>query len=284
MPERLPVIAAIPNYNMGQQLKPLLPELAQQDYADIFVLDDASTDGSREVVEDFNHGNGVRFVTSAENKGAGPTRNLIIGALGYEAIIHFLDADITLKTERIPEVVHDIMPSESVGFVGGLALTPEGTQSVWNYGPRQGLRGDIGAFLQMKIDPLVATNPEKGKALRKRFDELLTDWPDPFSEPIRRQVFWNIEQNLLISSDIFAQVGGFNNTLREHEIQDLAIRLHDKGLPRWFDPSISVQHKNEQTVRDYNRQAAMFKAELRIARMQGIRNWLLPNGKFKAEL
>jgi GT2 family glycosyltransferase len=89
---------------------------------------------------------------------------------------------------------------------------------------------------------------------------------------------------LLINSDVFTEVGGFNDTLREHEIQDLAIRLHDKGLSRWFDPSISVQHKNEQNVRDYNRQAAMFRAELRIARMQGIRNWLLPNGKFKAEL
>ncbi len=284
MPERLPVVAAIPNYNMGQQLAALLPELAQQDYADVFVLDDASTDGSREVVESFNHGSGVHFVAGAENKGAGPTRNLIIGALGYNAVIHFLDADITLKTERIPEVVYDMMPSEPVGFVGGLALAPEGTQSVWNYGPRQGMRGDMGASLQMKIEPLVNSDPEKGKALRKRFEGLLADWPDPFSVPVRRQVFWNIEQNLLISSDVFAEVGGFNETLREHEIQDLAIRLYDKGLPRWFDPSISVQHKNEQNVRAYNRQVAVFRTELRIARMQGIRNWFLPNGKFRAEL
>lgn len=284
MPEILPVVAAIPNYNMGQQLATLLPELAQQDYADVFILDDASTDGSREVVEDFNHGSGVHFVAGAENKGAGPTRNLIIGALGYKAVIHFLDADITLKTERIPEVAQDIMPSKAVGFVGGLALTPEGTQSVWNYGPRQGLRGDMGAPIQMKIEPLVTTDPEKAKSIRQRFERLLVDWPNPFAEPTRRRVFWNIEQNLLMQSDVFAEVGGFNDTLREHEIQDLAIRLYDKGLARWFDPSIAVQHKNEQNVRDYNRQAAMFKAEVQIARMQGIRNWLLPNGKFKAEL
>ena len=77
MPERLPVVAAIPNYNMGQQLAALLPELAQQDYADVFVLDDASTDGSREVVEGFNHGSGVHFVAGAENKGAGPTRGSV---------------------------------------------------------------------------------------------------------------------------------------------------------------------------------------------------------------
>jgi len=284
MPEKLPVIAAIPNFNIGQQLTTLLPELAKQDYADVFILDDASTDDSREVVEDFNHGSGFHFVAGTENKGAGPTRNLIIGALGYNAIIHFLDADITLETERIPEVAHDIMPSEPVGFIGGLALTSEGTQNLWNYGPRQGLRADVGANIQSMIERNVTTNPEKAKALRERFSSLLEDWPDPFSEPVRRRVFWNIEQNLLVRSDVFAEVGGFDEKLREHEVQDLAIRLHNKGLKRYFDPSISVKHKNEQNVREYNRQAAMFKAEIHIARKQGFRNWLRPNGKFKAEV
>jgi hypothetical protein len=32
----LPIVAAIPNFNMGEQLEGLLPKLAQQDYADIF--------------------------------------------------------------------------------------------------------------------------------------------------------------------------------------------------------------------------------------------------------
>ena len=41
------------------------------------MLDDASTDGSREVVEGFNHGSGVHFVAGAENKGAGPTRGSV---------------------------------------------------------------------------------------------------------------------------------------------------------------------------------------------------------------
>ena len=36
MPEKLPVVAAIPNYNMGQQLVALLPELTSQGYADVF--------------------------------------------------------------------------------------------------------------------------------------------------------------------------------------------------------------------------------------------------------
>ncbi len=274
MSEKLPVVAAIPNYNMGQQLAALLPELTSQGYADVFVLDDASTDGSREVVENFNHGSGVHFVTVAENKGAGPTRNLIIGALGYDAIIHFMDADVTLKTERIPEVVYDVMPTGPVGFVGGLLLTPEGIQSVWNYGPHQGLRGDVGANIQARIEPLLINNPDKANAIRGRFSQLLEDWPDPLSAPVRRQVFWNVEANLLMRSDVFAKLGGFDEKLREHEIQDLAIRVHNIGLLGYFDPSISVLHKNEQNVREYNRLAAMLKAELYIARKHGFRSWL----------
>lgn len=284
MYKNLPVVAAIPNFNMGEQLGPLLSELAQQNYNDIFVLDDASTDGSREVVEDFNHGDGVHFVGSSENRGAGPTRNLIINALGYEALIHFLDADIKIRTQNMPEVIREIMPYRPVGFIGGLALTPEGTQNVWNYGPRQGLRADIGSAIQMKIESIAKTNTEKAINVRHRFSELLRDWPNQFVEPVRRQVFWNIEQNLVVQSDVFSKVGGFSDTLREHEIQELAIRLHNLDLPRYFDPAISVQHKNEQDVRNYNRPAAMLRAELEIARIQGFRNWMLPNGRFKAEL
>ncbi len=276
MKDRPPVVAAIPNYNMGQQLKDLLPELSKQNYADIFVLDDASTDDSREVVEGFNRGSsGVRFVTHAENRGSGSARNLIIDALGYSAIIHFLDADVSLQTERVVEVAHDIMPIEPAGFIGGLVLSSEGIQSAWNYGPRQGLRADLKASLiQNRIASLISSNPDEARALRRRFGNLLSDWPDPFSEPLRRQVFWNIEGNLLIQSDVFAKLGGFDEKLREHEIQDLAIRLNERKLERYFDPSIEVVHKNEQNVREYNRLLAMLKAELYINRKHGLRNWI----------
>jgi len=274
MSEKLPVVAAIPNYNMGQQLAGLLPILVEQNYSDVFVLDDASTDGSREVVEDLNRGSGIHFVTSSKNKGAGSARNLVIEALNYKAIIHFLDADVSPQTKHMPEIAHDIMPTEPVGFVGGIALTTEGIQSVWNYGPRQGIRADIGANIQAKIEPLITSKPDKAKAIRRRFSKLLEDWPDPLSEPVRKQVFWNIEANLLVQSNVFTEFNGFDEKLREHEIQDLAIRLHNSGLKSYFDPSISVLCKNEQNVREYNRLTAMFRAELYIARKHGLRNWL----------
>ena len=50
MTRELPVVAAIPNYNMGEHLRRLLPQVLAQHYDAVFVLDDASTDESADVV------------------------------------------------------------------------------------------------------------------------------------------------------------------------------------------------------------------------------------------
>lgn len=278
---RLPVVAAVPNYNMGEQLKELLPSLMTADYDDIYVLDDDSTDDSREVTQSISAD--IHFVRGRENKGAGANRNRILGALGHEAIIHFLDADTSLDTEGAAEVVADALPSGEFGFIGGLAKAKTGFQNVWNYGPRQSLYADIGANIQSHIEPLLETDPEKVARIRERFPRLLADWPNPFASPVRRQVYWATEQNMVVNSKTFAELGGFDETLREHEIQDLAIRMAAKGLKRYFDPSFATTHK-EVDVRPSNRLLTMMKAELRINRKHGLRNWLRPNGSFRPTL
>ena len=53
MAEQIPVVAAIPNYNMGDNLRRLLPQILAQSYDRIFVLDDASTDHGVDVVGEF---------------------------------------------------------------------------------------------------------------------------------------------------------------------------------------------------------------------------------------
>lgn len=271
----LPVVAAVPNYNMGEQLEVLLPQLRTQEYADIFVLDDASTDDSAEIVAALDVG--AVFVGSEVNQGAGATRNLIIPALSYDAIIHFVDADVDLVSTNVVEAAQELVPTTPFGFIGGLALNPEGTQNVWNYGPRQCLHSDIGAVIQDRIAAFQHTDPDKAIAIRERFDNFLADWPNPFIPPTSRPVFWGIEQNLLFQSKTFAALGGFDAKLREHEIQEVALRMQQAGLERRFDPAIAVQHKAVD-VRAYNRRLAQFKAELAIQRKFGVRNWLLPDG------
>ena len=107
MPKELPVVAAIPNYNMGENLRVLLPQVLAQRYDDVFVLDDASTDHSVDVVSEF--GNEVKLVRSPENRGAGANRNQIIGHVGDGAIIHFIDADMELETAETPAVAREMV-------------------------------------------------------------------------------------------------------------------------------------------------------------------------------
>lgn len=275
---KLPVVAAITNYNMAKELSSLLPQVVNQGYADIFVLDDASTDNSREVVQGFS---GVTFVAGKTNKGAGANRNRIIDALHYKAIVHFLDADVVLETNNTARLVQQTVPDEAFGFIGGLVNTPAGMQSVWNYGPGVGLRSDIGAQIQaLLIQPLLARHPQAAARLRRWFKGLLADWPDPLTPPARRTVNWCSEANMVVRSDIFARLGGFDKNLRETEILELAMRMHQQNLPCYFDPIVSVRHTEGQ-VRNYNRNALKMKELFKIARQFGLLHWLVSNGKPK---
>ena len=271
MSER-PVVAAVANYNIAGELARLLPDLASHGYDEIFILDDASTDGSREVVESLP--GDFRFISRSENKGAGSNRNQVIPYLPHESLVHFLDADIILQSDRMADRVRDITPKSPFGFIGNLALTKNGTQNVWNYGPRQSLRGDIGAAVQANLEPLYTSDPMRALKIRGLFSKTMEPWPNPLRPEDRKQVYWCIEQSLIIDSNVLAVTKGFSEDLREHEIQDLAIRLARVGLKSYFDPSITIQH-TEVEVRGYNRQLAMLRAEARINLKYGLRNWLL---------
>lgn len=277
----LPVVAAIPNYNMGGDLELFLPTLLEQGYSDIYVLDDASTDDSQAVVERVDAG--IRFIPKKENGGAGSARNQIIKYVGAGAIIHFMDADSVLETENTAAVANDILPQSPFGFVCGLSKDAQGMQRVWNYGPRMGLRAEIGAYLQTKINPLLRSDPDKARAIRSRFANILEDWPDPLNQPERRRVFWGAENNLLFQSDIFNEMGGFDTSLREHEMQELGLRLSYRGLKSIFDPSISVRHTAAQ-VRGYNRRNAKLAAELAIIRKHSLKDWIFKYDDLSGEV
>ena len=90
----------------------------------------------------------IHFVAGPENVGAGANRNRIMGALGFNAIIHFIDADMDLHTDRAPELAQEIASSSTIGFVGGLIKEANGRQHPVNSGPRQSLRNSLRANLQ----------------------------------------------------------------------------------------------------------------------------------------
>ena len=274
MPKQLPVVAAIPNFNMGDNLRRLLPQALAQHYDAVFVLDDASTDHSVDVVSEF--GDEVKLVRSRENRGAGANRNQIIDHVANGAIIHFIDADMELASGATPVVARELFSryaNQGVGLIGGFVGRVDGTQDLYNYGPVFSLwQGFTGAFLP-RIIYLLRKKPQLAGAIQRAVAPMMRDWPNVLEPPAPTPAYWLHEGNVLVYSSIFRRVGGYDPMMRHHESQDLAIRLEKMGIKRQFDPSIRVVHHHVD-VRGKNRYKWMTEAVLYLIRKHGLFRFL----------
>lgn len=273
MTPQMPVVAAIPNYNMADSLRRLLPQVLEQSYDRVYVLDDNSSDDTVDAVGAF--GGEITLVRSPQNRGAGANRNQIIDQVDDDAIIHFIDADMHLETSESPTVARELMAryaERDVGLVGGLVRRADGSQELDNYGAVFSLIGNTTALIQLLIDRL-RHRPRLARAIRQVTAPLVSDWPNVLAPPEPAPAYWVHEGNMLVYSGLFRSIGGYDPVLREHEIQDLAIRLEKLGVRRQFDPSIRVTH-TEVNVRGNNRQRSVNQAALYLLRKHGIIRFL----------
>ena len=273
MPQELPVVAAIPNYNMGDNLRRLLPQALAQNYDTVFVLDDASTDHSVDVVSEF--GDEVKLVRSRENRGAGANRNQVIDHVVGDAIIHFIDADMELATRETPVVARELVAryaGRGVGLIGGFVGRVDGGQEPYNYGPVLSLWQTFTAPFPLIIQ-LLRGAPRPAGAMQRVVAPMMRDWPNVIAPPVPAPAYWLHEGNMLVHSRLFRSVGGYDPMLRHHEIQDLAIRLEKMGIKRQFDPSIRVVH-HHINVRGVNRYKWISKGALYLIRKHGLFRFL----------
>lgn len=251
-----PVVAAIPNFNMAESLRRLLPQVLAQRYDGVYVLDDASTDHSLDVVREF--GSDVQMVRSSENRGAGANRNQIIDQVGDDAIIHFIDADMDLKTAETPSVARQVIDhyaARGAGVVGGLVTLADGGQEYCNYGVVFSLWGNLSSNVPRLVGRL-KTRPRLARALHNATVVTTSRWPNVLEPPSPAPAHWVHEGNMLIRSGLFRSIGGYDAQMRHHEVQDLAIRLRKRGVRTQFDPSIHVVHQHiDVRGKDRNRWA-----------------------------
>lgn len=242
--ERQSVIAAIPNYNMGQELAISLPPILEQGYDDVYVLDDSSTnEDTFDVYEDFKHD--ITVINGTENFGAAGNRNRVIQHAG-SALIHFMDADTTLNSSNTPDLVREGLEDPNVGYVGGLILNEKGEQVPFNHGSFLSVRSQLGLGVQFGVDALRQNHPNTATKIRKAASSLVAGWPNTLEEPKAQQVYWATEGNLAIPANTLRKVHGFDAELRFFESQDLSWRLAKMGLIRMFDPRIEVTHRGGQ--------------------------------------
>ncbi|MGV0642178.1 glycosyltransferase [Mycolicibacterium sp. XJ2546] len=272
MSKQLPVIAAIPNYNMGGHLRRLLPQALDQGYDRVFVLDDGSTDDSVEVVKSFD--GEVTLVQSARNQGCTANRNQIIDQVDDNVLIHFIDADMDLATPETASVAREVAAryaGSAVGAIGGLVCRVDGSQEPYNYGPAFALRTHLNS-----VPPLidrVREKPRVAHAVRTLSRPAMKYWPDVLEPSKPAPAFWLHEGNMLIYSSIFRAMGGYDPLLRNHGAQDLALRLEQRGVKRQFDPSIKVVH-HYIDVRGRKRKMQQAQSLHYLWRKHGFVRWL----------
>jgi GT2 family glycosyltransferase len=233
-----PVIAVIPHYNMTASLRRLLPQLTGQGYDAIYVLDDHSRENPAAVLKKFP---GVRLIRGTKNVGAGPNRQRIlqVAAEWPDAIIHFIDADISLESRHIPDTLRHIFEDRTIGIAGGLVYEATGLQSPYNFGPRISFTW-IGALIPQVL--------AEQRALRAKRNHMghppkgRKEWPNIALKAQPQDAHYVLEGNMAIPMDVLRRIGGFHPTLRFNEAQDLGNKIAAAGLRCRFDPSFAVLH------------------------------------------
>lgn len=267
-----PVIAAIPNYNMGNHLRKLLPQVLAQGYDRVYVMDDGSTDDSVAIVKEFD--GDVQLVEARENQGCTANRNQVLKVLDGDELIHFIDADMDLATDNIAHVARELAAryaDQGVGAIGGLVSRADGSQEPYNFGPAFTLQTHLTG-----IPPVldrVRERPKLARAIQHTVRPVVKNYPNVLDEAAPQQTFWLHEGNMLIYADVYESLGGYDINMRNHGAQDLAIRLEKKGIKRWFDPSIEVVH-HYIDVRGKKRKKQQYESLRYLVGKHGIKPWV----------
>src|SRR5664280_2439675 len=126
------VYLVVVNYNCLVNLKKLLPRVLKEDVDAVYVLDDASTDGSADyIAENFP---AIRLIKGTDNRGAGGNRNRIIDER-LKGVIFFLDADMELRVRCVGKIIKKQYADKKSAMIGNLILNKSGKPMEWNYGP-----------------------------------------------------------------------------------------------------------------------------------------------------
>lgn len=185
-----PVSVVIPVYNHETFIAEAIESVLQQSYPNlqIIVVDDGSTDGTKDVLEKFK---GKIELISQANAGLPAARNAGIRRATGE-FIAFLDSDDVFLPEKIEKQLRVFEENPEVGMVhtGASVVRPNETGwEVWyDYWP-----------------PTYATREEQ-------IDELLK---------------WNymVVSTVMVRRELFSQVGLFNESLRYAEDYEMWLRL-----------------------------------------------------------
>jgi glycosyltransferase involved in cell wall biosynthesis len=231
---RPPVSVVVPAYDRAASIRPALDSVLRQTFSDfeLIVVDDGSTDGTREVVRAIDDPR-LRLVETPRNMGASAARNLGI-AEARGTWVAFQDSDdewLPLKLEK--QMARLLAPGAGfvAGYCGMLILGEPDAPD----GP-----GAAGGRLTARYFP----GPEA------------TELEGDLVVPLLRDSLIST-QTLVARRDALREVGGFDPELRSLIDWDCALRLAPLGPIAFVDEPLVLQRFSLNSItRDRARRIA----------------------------
>ena len=229
-PADTPVVVAIVSWNtrelLDRCLESLRPE-ADRGVADVWVVDNASTDGSPDLVRERHPW--VHLVASEENLGFGRALNLVARQTSSDWIAT-ANADIALRPGALDALMDAGRRDPGAGAIAPRLVLPNGKP-----------QHSVFAFPTIPFSLALAT----GAYL---FSRTLGDrraFPGHWNTDKRRRVPWAIAAFLLFRRSAWDDVGGFDDRQWLYaEDLDIGWRLHDAGWATRYEPLAEVDHES----------------------------------------
>lgn len=111
------VTVYITNYNYGKYIRKAIDSVLNQTLKDyeLIIIDDGSTDNSKEIIESYSHLEQVKIVYQ-KNKGLNITNNVALKLAQGDFIVR-LDADDYFEKEALKVMSHALLKDEELGLV-----------------------------------------------------------------------------------------------------------------------------------------------------------------------
>lgn len=217
------------NWNGGDFLRRCLDSLAQFPPIarhEVIVVDNASTDGSRELLQSHKD---VRLIANSENVGFGRANNQAFA--GSESpLLFLLNSDAEVHQGAIDTLIATIREDEKIGAVGPRLINPDGSlqPSVWR-NPLTPFEMIVTALRLHRLFP------------RRLRANLLLGFHWDHSH--RRSVQMLSGAALMVRRRMIDDVGGFDERFHMYgEDSEWALRMVRSGWLMLFEPTATVTH------------------------------------------
>lgn len=211
-----------------------------EDHWKIYIVDNASNDGSLEYLRSIPSARGIEFniIQNSENLGFAKANNQVLSQIVTPYVL-LLNSDTELPVEGIHSLFRHFDRSE-VGAVTGKLLLPDGTMDLASHRGIPTPWASLCYFLGLeRMFPKVP--------LFSGYHQLNKDLDSVHTIPVCSGAF------LLLRSEVIESVGLLDEQFFMYgEDVDYAYRMQHQGWSIIYDPGVTILHNKKQSGRNSN--------------------------------